>query len=114
MIFLILFNPSETEIFPPCPFFWMTGLYCPGCGSLRAVHELFHGNFISALSLNPLLIISLPLIAVYTCLKTYHKKIKFNAFTLNLQFYYVIILIILLYWLLRNIPSYPFIFLSPN
>jgi hypothetical protein len=31
--FLFHFNPA-------CPFFWATGCYCPGWGSLRALHQL--------------------------------------------------------------------------
>ncbi|PYV86056.1 MAG: hypothetical protein DMG90_22080 [Acidobacteria bacterium] len=35
-------NPASSGIFPPCPFLWLTGFYCPGCGSLRALHQLLH------------------------------------------------------------------------
>jgi hypothetical protein len=38
--FLFLFNPATTSFYPACPFFWATGCYCPGCGSLRALHQL--------------------------------------------------------------------------
>src|ERR1043165_6822442 len=57
-------NPAYSRIFPPCPFYWLTGLYCPGCGSLRALHFLFHGQLCAALGMNPLLIFSLPLLGV--------------------------------------------------
>ena len=38
----------------------MTGLDCPGCGSLRALHQLLHGNIKSALHFNALLVCGLP------------------------------------------------------
>ena len=31
-----------------CMFYRYTGLYCPGCGSGRAVNALFHGRFAEA------------------------------------------------------------------
>ena len=35
------FNPSVERFFPSCPFYTATGWQCPGCGSQRAIHELF-------------------------------------------------------------------------
>ncbi len=45
-------DPSEPGHFPPCPLKVATGLDCPFCGSLRATHELMHGNVVGALDLN--------------------------------------------------------------
>jgi hypothetical protein len=38
-------------------------LPCPGCGSLRAAHQLLHGNLSAAWALNKALLIGLPLAA---------------------------------------------------
>jgi hypothetical protein len=57
------FNPTQTRIFPPCPLYAATGLYCPGCGSTRAVHHLLHGHVAAAFGYNPLLVVSLPFLA---------------------------------------------------
>ncbi|MEJ2068687.1 MAG: DUF2752 domain-containing protein, partial [Deltaproteobacteria bacterium] len=46
IVILYFFKPGQSPIYPPCPFHLITGLYCPGCGSLRALHALFHGRFI--------------------------------------------------------------------
>ncbi len=35
-----------------CPFLLITGWYCPGCGGLRAVHDLVHGDWAAAVSSN--------------------------------------------------------------
>lgn len=35
-----------------CPFLQFTGLYCPGCGGLRAVNDLVHLRFLDALHSN--------------------------------------------------------------
>ena len=59
---LLLFfcDPARVPIYPVCAFHSMTGLQCPGCGSLRAMHELLHGNIAAALRLNAMLVVSLP------------------------------------------------------
>ncbi|WP_367892778.1 DUF2752 domain-containing protein [Flavivirga jejuensis] len=36
------YDPSEYNIFPKCPVYSLTGIYCPGCGSQRAVHQFFN------------------------------------------------------------------------
>jgi hypothetical protein len=52
---LFLFDPTRVPIFPVCVFHKWTGLNCPGCGSLRALHQLLHGH------INAMLVLSLPL-----------------------------------------------------
>jgi hypothetical protein len=60
---LFLCNPERVPIYPVCLFHKWTGLNCPGCGSLRAMHQLLHGNVSEALHLNALLVLSLPVFA---------------------------------------------------
>jgi hypothetical protein len=50
--------------FPRCPFYLLTGLHCPGCGSQRATHALLHGHLGQAAGLNLLAVLSLPLLAL--------------------------------------------------
>ena len=42
------FDPRNPGPYPICPFFGLTGCYCPGCGTLRALHQLLHGNPVAA------------------------------------------------------------------
>ena len=59
---LYFFDPTTYHAFyPRCLFHQMTGMFCPGCGSLRAAHQLLHGRLVSALHFNALLVLSLPL-----------------------------------------------------
>lgn len=60
---LFFCDPSRTPIYPVCLFHRLTDLNCPGCGSLRAMHQLLHGNVLEALRLNALLVLSLPFFA---------------------------------------------------
>lgn len=62
---LYRFNPVEHTFFPRCVFHALTGLDCPGCGGLRATHQLLHGHFWNAFKLNPLLFCLLPLGAYF-------------------------------------------------
>ncbi len=67
------FDPSVNAWFPKCPFFVLTGLKCPGCGSQRAVHSLLHGDVGGAFAYNAMLVLSLPLVAflIYVeCMRT--------------------------------------------
>jgi hypothetical protein len=60
LLVLFLFPPSEYRFYPRCVFHALTGLQCPGCGGLRAAHQLLHGNWASAFHCNPLLVTMLP------------------------------------------------------
>lgn len=63
---LYSYNPVTSGFFPPCPFYRLTNLYCPGCGSTRALHNLLHGDLRTAFDMNPLLVLSIPFIALLT------------------------------------------------
>ena len=57
---LFLFDPAQYGFYPRCQFQQMTGLDCPGCGGLRAAHQMLHGHFRAAFALNPLLVVLSP------------------------------------------------------
>ncbi len=60
---LFAFDPGQYGFYPRCMFKAQTGLDCPGCGGLRAMHQLLHGHVAAAFTLNPLLILSAPFFA---------------------------------------------------
>ena len=55
-------DPERPGHYPVCPFHAMTGLWCPGCGSLRTVHALTRGDLGTALHRNLLLVALLPVL----------------------------------------------------
>lgn len=59
-VFLYAFDPAQGGPYPVCFFHQTTGLLCPGCGGLRALHQLLHGRLAAALYLNPMLVLGLP------------------------------------------------------
>jgi hypothetical protein len=58
-----LVDPSRPGRYPTCPFLQLTGHVCPGCGTLRAVHALAHGDLGAAAGLNLLAVAAVPLLA---------------------------------------------------
>ena len=60
---LFFFDPAQGGFYPRCQFHKLTGLNCPGCGSLRSLHHLTHGEFRAAFQSNPLLMMLLPWLA---------------------------------------------------
>ena len=116
--FLIYFsyNPSENSFFIPCPFHYITGFFCPGCGSQRAVHLLLHGDMVGAFRFNPLMVLTLPVL-IYGMTITianwiFETKYRLMLFYSNL-FIYGYFGLAILYWILRNLPIYPFNLLAP-
>ncbi|WP_199819255.1 DUF2752 domain-containing protein [Streptomyces sp. NRRL S-378] len=59
-----LADPTRPGRFPRCPFHALTGLDCPGCGSLRALHQLTRADVVAAADYNLLLVLALPAIGL--------------------------------------------------
>jgi hypothetical protein len=51
-------DPNEPGRYPTCPVLAVTGLFCPGCGALRALHALAHGDVATAVGLNALMVLA--------------------------------------------------------
>ncbi|MEA2349053.1 MAG: hypothetical protein QOG62_2840 [Thermoleophilaceae bacterium] len=55
-------DPHEYGSWGLCPFRALTGWDCPGCGGLRAVNDLAHGQLSAAAGSNLLFVASIPLL----------------------------------------------------
>jgi len=114
-LFYYFYNPTEYSIFPRCPFNRITGLFCPGCGSQRAIHQILHANFTKGISHNFLIGLAV-LVIVYDALIYLMNKVLNKSFK-NILHYskttYTILILIILFWVLRNIDQYPFTILAP-
>jgi hypothetical protein len=58
-------DPHRSGSWGFCPWFLLTGNYCPGCGGLRAVNDLTRGDVAAAASSNLAFVSSIPLIAFF-------------------------------------------------
>ena len=52
---------AKKQYYPQCQFKENTGLDCPGCGGLRATHELTNGRIMKAFRFHPGFVLSLPI-----------------------------------------------------
>ena len=59
-----LLDPNVEGHYPTCPIRGVLGVDCPGCGSLRALHDLAHGDIVGALDHNALMVLFLPVVGL--------------------------------------------------
>ncbi|MCL1837881.1 MAG: DUF2752 domain-containing protein [Propionibacteriaceae bacterium] len=100
------FDPNVPGHFPTCPSFGLGGIYCPGCGSLRALHALTRFDFGLAWSLNPALLLVIPYFCwawVFWLLRSLGKAERKRLAPAWIL--WSVLGVILLYWVLRNIPA---------
>jgi hypothetical protein len=63
-ILLLAALPSDGAGVPLCPFRYLTGLPCPGCGLTRGLSSLLHLHFARAFDYHPLAYFLLPAAAL--------------------------------------------------
>ena len=107
-------SPHEPGSYPPCPSRVLTGFHCPGCGTLRALHALVHGDIAQALAYNTLAVLVLPLVITGLFRGMVHDvrgqpPRPLPGWTLR-----ALLIVIMAYWVLRNVPGPPFDQLAPH
>lgn len=92
----------------PCPSYTLIHVYCPGCGSTRAVTSLLHGDILLSLRQNAVIIVMILLALMFyieLVLKVFGKSFRFPLIH-NEKFYYVLLGVWFVYAVLRNfIPA---------
>ena len=106
-------DPNEPGHYPTCPFLATTGLYCPGCGALRATHDLLHGDVAGALARNPAGLLALPylLVALVTWFRRSTGRPAPRSTSLPPAVIWGLLAAITAYWIVRNLPGFDW--LSP-
>jgi len=109
--YLAAVDPHEGGHYPTCPSLLITGWYCPGCGSLRAIHDLAHGDLMGALGMNILAVVAIPWLVWRWWGWTAGAAGRPAAGRLVARkpapawAIYALAVAIVLYWVARNIPS---------
>ena len=112
---LFFLDPSKHTFFPKCAFHMATGYSCPGCGSSRALYQLIHGNVLEALRLNPGIIFLLGMGVTDFGRYIYSIKLSepFHTLFANIGLVIGLVVGMLLYAVVRNLPWAPFDGLAP-
>lgn len=98
-------DPAQ-HFFPKCPFLWLTGWKCPGCGSQRAVHQLLHGQILEALRLNFLFVLAFPyvcfgLVLEYTAWGRAQLVVRRKWYAYRAAL--VALVVVMSFWISRNL-----------
>jgi hypothetical protein len=116
LLVLFLHDPARTSLYPRCPFLLATGLYCPGCGTLRALHQLLHGEVAAAFGYNSLAMLTTPFIA-YAFLSRLAVAVRGKPLPrvfLPPALIWLFLVAVIAFGVLRNIPGFPFELLAPT
>ncbi|MGZ8736723.1 MAG: DUF2752 domain-containing protein [Nocardioides sp.] len=104
---LHLRDPHRSGSWGICPWLALTGTSCPGCGGLRAVNDLTHGDLVWAASSNLLFVGSIPLLAVWWTRRTVdgwrgvRRQVPERT---TLLVTYGLLSAAVVFWVLRNLP----------
>jgi hypothetical protein len=110
---LFFFNPTTTLFYPKCLFHEVTGLYCPGCGTTRALHCLLHGKILEALHNNALVILVLPVLGATMLWRSRHGRPPSLDSRFRSIWIVVLLAAVVAFGVLRNLPARPFYWLAP-
>lgn len=99
------------DFYIPCPFHFITHLYCPGCGITRMLFSILKGEFYQAFRYNPLLFTFFPgmvVLFIDYIISTFKKKRSILTKIPN-SVWYVLIVILIVFGILRNIPYFDYL-----
>jgi hypothetical protein len=103
-------SPEQPGHYPVCPFYWATGLYCPGCGGLRAVHALVHGDVVTAAHRNLLLLLLLPFgIAAWATWTRRRWRDPWAVWHPSVRGAQLLVISLVVFSVLRNLPWFAFL-----
>jgi hypothetical protein len=104
--FVGVVDPNEPGHYPTCPFLWLTGLYCPGCGTLRTVHALAHLDPVAALGLNPLAVVMVPFLLFWWgrwVVRAWQGRPRRTTLA-HPAWLWAFLGVVMVYWVVRNLP----------
>lgn len=100
------FDPS-VSLFPRCPFYVVTGLKCPGCGSQRALHAMLHGDMADVWGYNAILFPLIPVVLLMLLSEYMHRRFpRLNAFLTSTGFVMALVAVLAVWMVVRNIAGW--------
>jgi Protein of unknown function (DUF2752) len=107
-VLLHLRDPHQAGSWGFCPWLLLTGTYCPGCGGLRAVNDLTHGDVAAAASSNLLFVGSIPLLVLAwarTMTDRWRGVVRPVRTRTHILMACSFAAVALLFWVARNTPA---------
>ena len=95
---------------PVCPTRALLGIDCPGCGSMRMLYSLMHGDVIAALHFNAAAVLALPLL-LWAYVSWVRERVTGKTVTSwqHKRWAPIIALAVVCIWfVIRNVPITPF------
>lgn len=109
---LAVVDPRTAWFAPRCPFRLATGLFCPGCGTGRALHAIVHGDLAAAVRLNILAVAAIPVFLALVLRAALAPERPLPRPPLWLQ---LLVYALLAFFLVaRNLPYAPFAAWAPR
>jgi len=99
-------DPSVDGSYGSCPFLELTGRPCPGCGGLRAVSALTHGDVVGALSSN-LLAVGLVVILIVVWVAWFVRRARgtdARMLVMSDRALVLVLVVALAFGVVRNLP----------
>lgn len=103
-------DPNQPGHYPACGFYAVTGRYCPGCGSMRALHFLTNGDISAAWSMNPALVITVPVAVVGWSIWLYRAATGHTQpLRIPLWLPWTVAGMLVVFGIVRNLPGFEFL-----
>lgn len=101
-----LYDPNQPGSYGFCPLRETTGLLCPLCGGTRAVHALTHGDWNLAMGLNPVVVLLLPVGAMWWLAWVVRSlRGRRTVFFERLGVFWTVVVALICFAVLRNLPA---------
>ena len=114
---VLLLRPEGSGFGLPCVVHRLTGLFCPGCGSSRALGSLLRLELYQAFRWNPLVVMLLPFALFYLVWGSVSwVRVGHNTLDDRIpsKLLWAILAVTLIFFVLRNLPWHPFTLLQPT
>jgi len=114
------YPPGTLPFYPQCYLYRLTGLYCPGCGGTRCVSALLHLEPAEAWRKNALVFLMLPFLGLWAARSWWHwmnpgpPESPKAVSPLKSRLLITLVVIVLAFGILRNLPWEPFRLLAPR
>jgi hypothetical protein len=111
---LYRFDPAQYGFYPRCQFHAMTGLQCPGCGGLRAIHALLHGHVAEACRLNALFVAALPAAVAFAGWQWLNRqRHPASRRKLPIAWVWILVAVVIAFGVARNLPGVALAWAAP-